>query len=211
MRDFFNPCRVFSLNDEVGVVICEWPKGKYRPLIPVPYAEETMNGFEYAVACHMIQEGLVDEGLEIVKAIRDRYDGEKRNPWNEIECGSNYARSMASYALLLALSGFKFNLVMNQIEFNPPRITDGKFKCFWSLGTGWGTFEIEQNSVTIHVQYGMLKVKALSLPFLGGRKIKEILVGENRIEFERCGGEIRFSKPILLDREQKLAILLHHS
>jgi len=211
MRDFFNPCRVFSLNDEVGVVICEWPKGKYRPLIPVPYAEETMNGFEYAVACHMIQEGLVDEGLEIVKAIRDRYDGEKRNPWNEIECGSNYARSMASYALLLALSGFKFNLVMNQIEFNPPRITDGKFKCFWSLGTGWGTFEIEQNSVTIHVQYGMLKIKALSLPFLGGRKIKEILVGENRIEFERCGGEIRFSKPILLDREQKLAILLHHS
>ena len=62
-----------------------------------------MHGYEYQVACHMIQEGMVAEGLEVVQAIRDRYDGFKRNPWNEIECGNNYARSMASYALLILI------------------------------------------------------------------------------------------------------------
>jgi len=210
MRDFFNPCRVFCLNDESGVVICEWPEGKYRPVIPVPYAEETMNGFEYAVASHMIQEGLVDEGLEIVKSIRNRYDGEKRNPWNEIECGSNYSRSMASYALLLALSGFEFDSVTNRIGFNPPRITDGKFKCFWSLGTGWGAFEIQPDSVTIYVKYGSLKIRTLNLPFLSSRRIKEISVGEDRIKFERHNREIKFEKPILIEREQKLKVKLDY-
>ena len=70
-----------------------------------------MNGYEYAAAIQMIQSGLVDEGMAVVTAMRDRYDGEKRNPWNEFECGSNYARSMASYSLLNAFSGFQFDMV----------------------------------------------------------------------------------------------------
>ncbi|MCD5401284.1 non-lysosomal glucosylceramidase [candidate division NPL-UPA2 bacterium] len=79
MRKVFNPCRIYALNDEKALVICAWPKGN-KPAVPVPYAEEAMNGFEYQVAVHMIQEGLIKEGLAIVRAIRDRYDGEKRNP-----------------------------------------------------------------------------------------------------------------------------------
>jgi len=105
MRDHFNPCRVYALNDEWGVVNCTWPRGG-RPTVPIPYAEEVLSGLEYTVAAHMIQEGMVEQAFEIVKAVRERYDSVKRNPWNEIECGSNYARSMSSYALLVALSGF---------------------------------------------------------------------------------------------------------
>jgi len=206
MRDFVNPCRVFSLNDEKGVVVCEWPKGKHKPVIPVPYAEETWPGCEYAVASLMIQEGLVEEGLEIVKAVRERFDGEKRNPWNEFECGSNYARSMSSYALLLAFTGLKFDLVKDRIEISPPRIVNNHFKCFWSLGTGWGTFEIKQHSVTIHVQYGSLKIKILSLPFLNDSEIKGVSIGKKRIAFEKHKNEIIFNKPILIKREQKLTV-----
>ena len=133
MRNFFNPCRIYSLNDEAGIVICEWPEGKYKPVIPITYASETMNGFEYQAAIHMIQEGMVDEGMQIVKAVRERYDGEKRNPWNEFECGSNYARSMASYALLNTFSGFEYDMVEGMIGFNPIETGDDDFKCFWSL------------------------------------------------------------------------------
>jgi non-lysosomal glucosylceramidase len=118
-RDFFNPCRLYSMNDEGGVVICDWPEGVYKPVVPTPYCEETMYGFEYQAAIHMIQEGMVEEGLEIVRVIRSRFDGEKRNPWNEFECGSNYARSMASYALLNALSGFSYDMVKGRIGFKP--------------------------------------------------------------------------------------------
>ncbi len=208
MRDFFNPCRIFSLNDEAGLVICEWPRGKYKPAVPVPYAEETMNGFEYAAACHMIQEGLIDEGLEAVEAVRARYDGEKRNPWNEFECGSNYARSMASYALLLALSGFEFNLVTRHMGFNPPLLENGKFRCFWSLDTGWGIFETKPDSVIILVQYGNLEIKTLKLPFLKDRKLKSVSKGKDAVEFENRDGEITLTKPILIEKGQELVIQL---
>ena len=67
MRNFFNPGRIYSLNDEAALVMCDWPKDKPKPAVPIPYAEETMNGFEYAAASQMIQSGLFDEGLEVVK------------------------------------------------------------------------------------------------------------------------------------------------
>ena len=85
----------------------------------------------------MISEGMTDEGVEIVKAIRDRYDGRKRNPWNEIECGSNYARSMASYSLIPIFSGFRFDMPHRRIGFDPI-INMKNFRCIWSLDSCWG-------------------------------------------------------------------------
>ncbi len=163
MRNHANPCRAFSLNDEQGLVICEWPEGANKPVIPIPYAEETMNGFEYAAACHMIHEGLEEEGLSIIKGVRDRYDGDKRNPWAEIECGNNYARSMASYALLLTYSGFKYNMVKHMIGFDPINIEDN-YRVFWSIDGAWGTFEISNNTLHFNVLYGKIKLSELGIP-----------------------------------------------
>ena len=80
MRGEYNPCRVYSLNDEGRLVICAWPQSARKPIIPLPYSQETQNGYEYAAATKMIQNGLVEEGMTAVKAIRERYDGYKRNP-----------------------------------------------------------------------------------------------------------------------------------
>jgi non-lysosomal glucosylceramidase len=33
----------------------------------------------------MINEGLLEEGLIVLRSIHDRYNGTKRNPWNEID------------------------------------------------------------------------------------------------------------------------------
>ena len=66
MRDFFNACRIYCMNDEGGLVISDWPAGAYRPVVPLPYAGETQNGYEYQAAILMIQEGLIDEGLTAV-------------------------------------------------------------------------------------------------------------------------------------------------
>jgi len=206
LRDFFNPCRIFGLNDESALVICEWPDGKYKPVYPIPYSEEAMNGFEYAAACHMIQEGMIDEGLEIVKAVRDRYDGERRNPWNEFECGSNYARSMASYALLLALSGFEFDMAKGYVAFKPARTENGKFRCFWSLGEGWGTFDMKPGRVSIKVEYGRLKISAMKFPFLKGRRLVSISVGKRHLEFEDANGAISLRGPVLICEGQELVV-----
>ena len=74
----------------------------------------------------------------VVRVVRNRYDGEKRNPWNEIEYGSNYARAMASFALLPIFSGFTFAVPKKHIGFAP--VIPGNFRCMWNLGAGWGDF-----------------------------------------------------------------------
>lgn len=178
MRNFFNPCRVYCLNDEKGTVICNWPTDSKKPVIPVPYSQETMHGFEYQAAIHMLQDGMVSQGIELIEAVRDRYDGHRRNPWNEIECGSNYARSMASYAALLAFSGFSFNMPKGEIGFNP--IVEGDCKYFWSLDSGWGTFERVGEIVILRMLYGTLKIKNINLPFMN---INSVSINDNPAKF----------------------------
>lgn len=157
LRAHFNPCRIYGLNDESGLVICDWPQGVEKPVVPIPYAEEAMNGFEYQAAIHMIMHGMEEEGLRVIRGIRQRYDGEKRNPWNEFECGSNYARSMASYALLLAYSGMRFDLREGKMGFVP--LHPGRY--FWSLDGAWGTVCVDGVGVTLDVLYGKLCLKKL--------------------------------------------------
>jgi uncharacterized protein (DUF608 family) len=130
--------RSYALNDEAGLLACTWPNGG-RPNIPFPYSHEVWTGIEYQVAAHLIWEGLVDEGLSVTKAIRDRHDGIRRNPWDEFECGHHYARSMASWGLILALSGYSCDMAEKKISFSP-RVNDDDFKTFWSTGTAWGTY-----------------------------------------------------------------------
>ena len=171
MRDFTNPWRVFALNDEKCTIICDYPKGAYKPVIPIPYCEETMHGFEYALAGTMIADGMVSEGLEIVRAVRDRYDGYKRNPFNEIECGNYYARSMASFALLPILSGFEFDMSKGRLKYDPLISEKGKmFKVLLSVGGAWGEYSQKDGEASIDLREGRLELSEICLPFLAGRK-----------------------------------------
>jgi non-lysosomal glucosylceramidase len=204
-RDFFNPCRLYSLNDEKGVVICEWPSGKYKPVIPVPYSEETMYGFEYQVAIHMIQEGMVEQGLDIVSAIRDRFDGEKRNPWNEYECGSNYARSMASYALLNALSGFSFDMVRKEIGFAPVTAHEA-FRVVWSLAGGWGVFESSKAAAILTLVAGEIVLKSIRVQEKGKGMVGEVTLNGVPHAFVQTGDSIAFFHEIHLCQGDRLVM-----
>jgi non-lysosomal glucosylceramidase len=208
MGDVYNPCRIYCLNDEGGLVICAWPEGAQKPVIPAPYSQETMNGFEYAAATHMIMTGLVDEGMSCVEAVRRRYDGERRNPWNEFECGSNYARSMASYALLNAFSGFEFDMTQGMIGFNPLRAEDGYFRCFWSLDSGWGEFVLSPDTAEVHLYYGTLVLRTLRLSFLAGHKIEGVNVAGMRVRFTQEAEGITLDIPALLAPHQPLYVVL---
>ena len=163
--DFFNPCRLFCINGEGGTLICSYPEGREKPVIQAPYSQETMHGFEYQAACHMVQEGMVQEGVELVKAVRDRYDGRYRNPFNEIECGSNYARSMAAFALLPAFSGMTVDMAKGIMRFAP--VVPAPFRCFFSVEGGWGEFELHGDSAAIRVKGGSLSLRALEIPLKG--------------------------------------------
>lgn len=153
-----NAQRIYALEDEVGLLLCTWPRGG-RPDLPFVYCDEVWSGIEYQVASHLIYEGLIEEGLTIVRGLRARYDGERRNPWNEMECGSHYARSLASWSLLLALSGFECDLTMGFLAFKPALDTR-PFRCFWSTGTGWGSIQYTTDDVTLHCLYGSQSIKS---------------------------------------------------
>lgn len=196
IRDHFNPARVYCVNSESGTVICAWPKSTKMPQIPLTYANEVFCGMEYQVASHMIQEGLVEEGFALVEAVRERFDGERRNPWNEFECGSNYARSLASYALLPGVSGYKCDMYKKSIAFAPK--TDwNKFCCFFSTGTGWGLYRQWLKKYELELLYGTLELRELCLADCVGADVK---VWKN-VE-ELCAGKrgntVVFQKSVFL-------------
>ncbi|MCI9297291.1 MAG: hypothetical protein HFI10_07585 [Lachnospiraceae bacterium] len=130
--------RCYAMAEEAGLVLCSWPRGG-RPKQPFVYADEVWTGIEAQVAVHLIYEGMVQEALELVKAVRERYDGIVRSPFDEVECGYHYVRSMASWGLLIALSGYRCDMVKREISFSPA-VSQDEFRCFYSNGESWGTY-----------------------------------------------------------------------
>lgn len=163
-RDFVHEQRVFADADDEGLLVCTWPHGG-RPEVPVNYCDEVWTGIEYQVAAHCLLEGLTAEGLTILRALRERYNGTRRNPYNEIECGDHYARAMAGWSILDALSGFRYNALTDALAFAP--IEQGTFKAPFITGSGWGTFaqveETEISRVTLSCSYGQIRLASFSL------------------------------------------------
>ena len=167
MYGHFNHMRSYVLNDESALLMATYPRGN-RPTRPFPYYNEVMTGFEYTAAIGMLYEGDIENGLRCIQAIRDRYDGRKRNPFDEAECGHHYARAMASWAAILALSGFGYSAVQGMMRFAAP--TEAR-RHFWSTGYAWGSCALNPNGsgcdVELSVLDGEVSVSALALTGLG--------------------------------------------
>lgn len=163
--------RNYALSDESGLVLCTWPRGG-RPEQPFVYSDEVWTGIESQIAVHLIYEGRAEEAMEIVKAVRSRYDGICRNPFDEAECGFHYVRSMSSWGLLIALCGYEYDMSRGEIRFSPA-ISKENFKCFYSNGKSWGIYrqwkQGEMWNWEIEPLYGSLEgVKVNGQPYEEG-------------------------------------------
>ncbi len=136
----------FADGKDMGLLIASWPKGG-RPEDPILYRDEIWTGVEYQVAAHKIYEGQVTEGLAIVKGARGRYDGTKKSPWNEIECGDYYARAMSSWSLLLAAQGYQHDGPARVLGFGP-RVNPENHRSLFTAAQSWGTFEQKRTGHT---------------------------------------------------------------
>ena len=152
----FNNMRSYVIGDEAGVLMASWPKGRLN--VPFPYFAEVMTGFEYCLAAGMLYEGMEEDALTCIRAVRSRHDGSKRNPFSEAECGHHYARSMASWASILAFSGFHYSGIDESMHF-----TSRPGSYFWSNGYAWGICSVTDRSVTLEVLKGTLKVKTFRI------------------------------------------------
>ena len=157
LRNHSNPQRPgYAVGTDGGLLLCSWPKGGKLSL-PFVYSDEVWTGIEYQVASHLIFEGKVAEGLDIVRTCRDRYDGVKRNPYNEYECGSWYARAMSSYSLLQALTGVRYDAV-TQTLYIDSKIGDN-FRSFLSTASGYAVVGLKGGKPFIDVREGNIDVQ----------------------------------------------------
>lgn len=191
--------RWYAMPGEAGLLMCTWPKGGAKAAIPGDqvrpkdnperwtgpggYFNECMNGFEYQVAAHMVYEGkpgdpLVEKGLAITRAIHERYGAAKRNPYNEIECGDHYARSMASYGIFLAVCGFDYHGPKGRIGF-APRLSPSNFKAPFTTAEGWGTFAQKRDGSgqtgSLELKHGLLNLAELSFVVAEGANVKRTI------------------------------------
>ena len=164
--EHFNNMRSFVMGNESGLLMAAWPRGRLE--VPFPYFSESMTGFEYTAACNMIFENQSQEGLKCIQSIRDRFDGLKRNPFSEPECGHHYGRSMISWATLLAWSGFHYSAVTRTMQFGE-RV--GSF--FWSNGYAWGSCSIakDRREAQLFVAYGTIEIDYFGLK---GKPLKKL-------------------------------------
>jgi len=131
-----------------------------------------MTGFEYTAAIGMLYEGQTEEGLKCITNIRNRYDGRKRSPFDEAECGHHYGRAMASWSALPALTGFNYSAVTGGLKF-----TGKPGKYFWSNGYAYGTAEISENgaggSFKLNVLNGSISISAITIDGYDQLKLKQ--------------------------------------
>jgi uncharacterized protein (DUF608 family) len=188
-RAVYKPGRWYAMPGESGLLICTFPRSDWDyeqargkgPEWAAGYFNECMNGYEYEVAGHMIWEGMLFEGLAVTRAVHDRYHASRRNPWNEIECGDHYARSMASYGVYLAACGFACHSPKGHIGF-APRLTPEDFRCAFTSAEGWGTFSQQSEGANLKAQlvvkWGRLRLKTMALDFSTAQSVRVTLAGK---------------------------------
>jgi len=211
------PERIFARPGESGLLLCTWPQSKHPGDQGVRYRDEVWTGIEYQVAAHMLYEGMVTEALAIVRAIHDRYNGTKHNPWNEIECGDHYARAMASWGCLLGASGFVYDGPAGRIGF-APRMTAEDFRCFFTAARGWGQLSQVRTGgrqrQCIELGYGKLRVTSMVFEAAPGATVSKVDVrvgGKAIAATHRSDGgrvEIALSQECTIRRGESIVVVM---
>lgn len=223
-RAAYKAGRWYAMPGEAGVLMCTFPRSDWDyaqakgkgPEWAAGYFNECMNGFEYQVAGHMLWEGLVTEGLAVTRAVHDRYHAARRNPFNEVECGDHYARSMASFGVFLAACGFEYDGPKGHIGF-APRLTPENFRAAFTAAEGWGSFsqriERRRLSAGLMLKWGRLRVRTLALQVpegwpsaphvtaaMAGKTVRAACSGQGRRLV------IEFNRPLMLAAGQALQV-----
>lgn len=163
LQNLSNHMRSYALGKESATIMASWPRGG-RPKIPFPYYPEVMTGFEHVLAAHLLYQGEEQLALKVLTALRARYTGSQRNPFNEAEWGHHYARALASWGSVWAWTGQYHCSATGRLRFRDP---GKKTTWFWALGNAWGRITVtpgkRQRKISLQVQHGTLHVQRLEV------------------------------------------------
>lgn len=212
------PHRCFARPGEPGLFNCTWPRGDYLK-DGVRYKNEVWTGVEYQVAGHLAWEGMATEALAICRGVHERYHPSKRNPWQEIECGSHYARGMASYGVFLALCGYEYNGSHGHLGM-APRLNPEDFRAAFTAAEGWGSLRQRRENGrqinSVELKWGRLRLKTFACQLSEG---KQLAGASPRVNGKKVAASVRqegmrvlvtFSQPLILQAGQTLEVKLTH-
>ena len=221
-REVYKNGRWYAMPGEGGLIACTWPRGGSEALKQgnqhfAGYLNECQDGYEYGATSLMMWHGLMYRALAHTRTLHDRYHGSKRNPWNEVECGSHYARSMASYGLFTGICGFEYHGPKGYIAFSP-RLTPENFRAAFTSAQGWGTFSQTRNKKTqtekIEVKWGKLRLKSLAFDLPAGARAQSVKVAASGKELDaacQIKGEratITLDKDAIIGTDQSLVVTI---
>jgi non-lysosomal glucosylceramidase len=175
-----NGMRTYGGRGETGHLVESYPLG--LPRHPMPYWSEVWTGLEYVYAIGLIQAGRTAEAEAVVTAARARYGGDRRNPFDETECGHHYARALSSWGLLVAFTGFGYDGRSGRLEF---AAASDSATWFWSTGHAWGTLRQEPGApnprILLTVLHGSVRLGSLIIdgtPVLQYEEPRDLGAGE---------------------------------
>ncbi|HME52448.1 MAG TPA: GH116 family glycosyl-hydrolase [Candidatus Lokiarchaeia archaeon] len=211
--------RVYAMENERALLVATWPRGD-KPEFPVIYGDEAgWTGIEYELASLLIKRGKLDAAMDIVNAVRNRYDGRFRSPWNEVECGDHYVRAMSSWSMYEFGTGFRWNAPTKCLEL-VPAFSENPFTAFFITDSAWGTatkqetgetvsFSISSRHGTLHLERVVVSTSigverlAPGIASMAGKtigfKLTSMSQPPDRIE-------ISFEKPVILDEGKTLSV-----
>jgi non-lysosomal glucosylceramidase len=143
-----------------GLRNCSWPGDAPWHDVPadiwVDQANTCWSGVELAFASFLVYEGLVEEGLCVLKTVDDRYRRAGRY-FDHQEFGGHYFRPMAAWAMLHALLGL--TILDGRYTF-APRLDSDRVRLFFSHGAGTATYsqarEGGRETIAVEVRTGSL-------------------------------------------------------
>lgn len=218
-RDAFPKGRWYAGKGDSGILMATFPHGLRKDSIDKGfgfYFNECWTGSEYLLASLYMWQGMTDRALAEVRSIADRYDASKRNPWNELECGSHYSRSMSSYGVFTAACGFSYDGPKGEIGF-APRLSPENFRAVFTAAQGFGRFsqKYDANSFVakIEMQYGKLRLTALGIdPPPGNWQVATVELDGKSVAVtrstENSAQVIRFQPAILVHQGQSITLSL---
>jgi uncharacterized protein (DUF608 family) len=187
--EHINFMRIYGIGNEKGVIVCSFPKND-RPEIPMPYCDEVWTGEEFVIAALLIRREKLKEAEKIIKAMDDRYDGEKRNPFCHIECGYHYGRGLSAFGLILSFLGFFADNVKKEVYFCPI-LSHKKINLFFSTGTAWGNYRYfvdkKEELIEIDILKGFIELERLIL------KVKNYRIKKIEIKMDDVKKDFDFS------------------
>jgi len=217
--------RRFVNAGDAGMIMCTFPRtdwdyakasgGNGGNQGHAYYFNETWTGNEYQVASHMIWEGMLLEGMAMIRAIHDRYHPLRRNPWSEVECGGHYARAMASHGAFIAACGFEYHGPLGHIGF-APRLNPENFRAPFVTAEGWGTYSQsiagKTMDASLEIKSGQLRVRSVKLRMDAAPATASVKANVNNTSTAATcvmsGGnvQIQFPADVIISEGQKLTL-----